>query len=76
MRIEDNRTFKSIYQIGNVIKNKQNYYLVISGMDEQYELLNLKNNSVVGSADSFEKFANLAYSRDDELITNAKIVIK
>jgi len=67
------RTEKKAYQVGDVICDKGDYYLVIE-LSEKYALLDLDDCRILTPKDTLEGLYDL-YHNDEEIVADAEITL-
>lgn len=61
-----------IYQVGNVIRNGDDFYLIAKDFDGGYSIVSLKHNQVIGRYDTLEELAE-DIKEDDDILVHAEI---
>lgn len=63
---------KDIYKVGNVIKQGNSFYLVVSDIDDRYSLVSLGSNYVSRKHDTLEELI-AEFAEDGDVLVNAEI---
>lgn len=59
---------ENIYQVGNLIRNEEDLYLVVDDINGGYALVNLSKNDLFGRYDTLEDLADECANEDDILV--------